>query len=66
VTIHEKGIQPHAEVEISADDESKIRLQQSRSADEDPANDDDKPIPDVQLAAAEEILTGVLAARPTP
>jgi carboxyl-terminal processing protease len=66
VTIHEKGIQPHAEVEISADDEAKIRLQQSRSADEDPANDDGKPIPDLQLAAAEEILTGVLAARTAP
>ena len=62
VTIHEKGIQPHAEVEISADDEARIRLQQSRAADEDPANDDEKPIADVQLAAAEEILTGVLAA----
>ena len=62
VTIHEKGIQPHAEVEISADDEAKIRLQQSRAADEEPANDEEKPIADVQLAAAEEILTGVLAA----
>jgi carboxyl-terminal processing protease len=67
VTIHEKGIQPHAEVEISADDEAKIRLQQSRSAGDEPDDDDKtKPIADAQLAAAEEILTGVLAARPAP
>ncbi len=63
VTIHEKGIQPHAEVEISADDEAKIRLQQSRSAGEEPEEGEDKPIADAQLAAANEILTGVLAAR---
>ena len=65
VTIHEKGIQPHVEVEISADDEARIRLQQSRAADEDPTNDENKPIADVQLAAAEEILNGVLATKAT-
>ena len=65
VTIHEKGIQPHVEVEISADDEARIRLQQSRAADENPTNDEDKPIADVQLAAAEEILNGVLATKAT-
>jgi hypothetical protein len=54
-------------VEISDDDESKIRLQQSRAelnvADDFAERFGFAPIEDVQLAAAEEILTGVLAAR---
>ncbi len=61
VTIHEKGIMPHVELEISADDEANIRVQQSRAGPGGAAEDDFKPIPDVQLAAAEEVLTGVLA-----
>jgi carboxyl-terminal processing protease len=67
VTIHQKGIQPQVEVEISPDDESKIRLQQSRS---DVVSDADfkerfgfERIEDAQLATAEEVLTGVLASR---
>jgi carboxyl-terminal processing protease len=65
--IHEHGVQPQAEVEISDDDESKIRLQQSRAelnvADDFAERFGFAPIEDVQLAAAEEILTGILAAR---
>ena len=67
VTIHEKGIQPQVEVEVSADDESKIRLQQSRPDLTASADFSDrygfKPIEDVQLNAANEVLTGVLAAK---
>jgi carboxyl-terminal processing protease len=67
VTIHEKGIQPHVEVEISADDEGKIRLQQSRPDLTAPVEFNERfgfqQIEDVQLNAAEEVLTGVLAAK---
>jgi carboxyl-terminal processing protease len=63
VTIHEKGILPQAEIEVSVDDESRLRLQQTRADDGDTENPDEKPIPDVQLAAAEEILAGVMAAQ---
>ena len=63
VTIHEKGIMPHVELEISADDEANIRVQQSRGGPGGAVEDDFKPVPDVQLAAAEEVLTGVLATR---
>ncbi len=66
VTIHERGILPHAEVEISPDDEAKIRVQQSQAVGEELPDDTAKPIVDVQLAAAEEILTGVLAIQPAP
>lgn len=65
--IHEHGVIPQAEVEISDDEESKIRLQQSRF--DLPASDEFSerfgfpPIEDVQLRAAEEVLTGVLAVR---
>lgn len=62
VTIHEKGIMPHVEVEVSPDDESQLRVQQLRNDLIVSPEDDFKPIPDVQLAAAEEVLTGVLAA----
>ncbi|MBI2516830.1 MAG: S41 family peptidase [Opitutae bacterium] len=68
ITIHEKGIAPQVEVEINADDEAKLRLQQSRVDLAAPTEFADrfgfKPVEDVQLAAAEEVLTGVLAARP--
>jgi carboxyl-terminal processing protease len=67
ITIHEKGIQPQVEVEVSADDESKIRLQQSRPDLTVPAEFSERfgftRIEDVQLNAATEVLTGVLAAR---
>ncbi len=69
VSIHEKGIQPQVEVEMSADDESKIRLQEARPDLNAPAEFADRfgfqPIEDTQLRAAEEVLTGVLAARTT-
>ena len=67
ITIHEKGIQPHVEVEISADDESKLRLQESRPDLTAPAEFNDRfgfqRIDDPQLDAAREVLTGVLAVR---
>jgi carboxyl-terminal processing protease len=62
VTIHEKGISPQVEVEISADDEVKIRQQQTREDSGVALEDDFKPIADLQLAAAEEVLAGVLVA----
>lgn len=61
ITIHEKGITPHVELEISSEDEAKIRAQLARSGPLDALEADSKPITDVQLAAAEEVLTGVLA-----
>lgn len=67
VTIHEKGIQPHVELEVSADDEGKIRLQQSRPDLTAPVEFNERfgfqQIEDVQLNAAEEVLTGLLAAK---
>jgi len=67
ITIHEKGISPQIEVEISADDDGKIRLQQSRPDLTVPADFSERfgfqRIDDVQLDAAEETLAGVLAAR---
>ena len=67
LTIHEKGIQPHVELEVSADDEAKLRLQQSRADLTATAEFNDrfgfKQIEDVQLNAAEEVLTGVLAVK---
>jgi len=62
ITIHEKGITPHVELEVSPDDEARLRVQQSRSELAGLSEDDFQPITDVQLAAAEEVLTGVLAA----
>lgn len=67
VTLHERGITPHAELEITGDDEAKLRVQQSRAdlsaAAEFAARFDFAPIPDVQRQAAEELLRGVLTAR---
>ena len=67
ITIHEKGIQPQVEIEVSADDENKIRLQQSRRDITTPAEFNEhfgfQRIADVQLDAAEEVLTGVLAGK---
>lgn len=65
--IHEHGVEPQAEVEISEDDASKLRLQQSRSelhlTEDFPERFGFAPIEDVQLEAAEEVLTGLLAVR---
>jgi carboxyl-terminal processing protease len=67
ITIHQKGIRPQVEIEVSADDESKVRLQQSRADLADPAEFNARfgfeRINDVQLDAAEEVLTGLLAAK---
>lgn len=67
ITIHEKGIAPQVELEISADDDDKIRLQQSRHDLTTPADFEERfgfqQIDDAQLTAAEEVLTGVLAQR---
>jgi carboxyl-terminal processing protease len=67
VTIHEKGIQPQVEIEVSADDEAKVRLQQARMDLVNPADFAGRfgfqPIEDVQGEAAREILRGVLAER---
>ena len=67
ITIHEKGIQPQVEIEVSADDEAKVRLQQSRVDLKEPAEFNQRfgfeRSEDVQLDAAEEVLAGVLASR---
>ncbi len=67
ITIHEKGIQPQVELEVSADDESKVRLQQARDDLTAPAEFNERfgfdRIADAQLDAAVEVLAGVLAAR---
>ncbi|MBA4138026.1 MAG: S41 family peptidase [Opitutus sp.] len=68
VTIHEKGIAPHVEIEITADDEARLRVQQSRTDLTAPAEFADRfgfaPVEDSQRTAAEEVLRGVLVARP--
>lgn len=68
ITIHEKGIQPQVEIEMSADDEARLRIQQSRN---DLAGETEfkerfgfAPVEDTQRNAAEEVLRGVLVARP--
>jgi len=65
--IHEHGIEPQVQIEISPDDEAKLRLQQSRADLNGPADFKDRfgfqVIADVQLTAAGEVLNGVLAAR---
>jgi carboxyl-terminal processing protease len=67
VTIHEKGIAPQVEIEISTDDDGKIRLQQSRPDLTAPAEFSERfgfqRIEDAQLDAAREVLAGVLATR---
>jgi carboxyl-terminal processing protease len=67
VTIHEKGIQPHVELEITAEDEARLRIQQSRTDLAAPAEFADRfgfdPVEDVQRQAALEVLRGVLATR---
>lgn len=66
-TIHEIGITPHVEIEMSADDEARLRLQQTRVDLSAPAEFADRfgfsPVEDVQRTAAEEVLRGVLLQR---
>ena len=68
VTIHEKGITPHVELEMTADDESKISLQQTRADLTNPAEFAERfgftPVEDTQRHAAEEVLVGLLALPP--
>jgi carboxyl-terminal processing protease len=68
ITIHEKGIQPQVELEMSADDEARLRIQQSRTDIAEPAEFADRfgfpPVEDTQRNAAEEVLRGVLVVRP--
>lgn len=68
ITIHEKGIQPQVELELSADDEARLRIQQSRTDLVEPAEFADRfgfpPVEDTQRNAAEEILRGVMIVRP--
>jgi carboxyl-terminal processing protease len=65
ITIHERGIAPQVEIQVSSDDEAKIRLQQSRAdltdAKEFAARFGFERIEDMQLQAAREVLVGVLA-----
>jgi carboxyl-terminal processing protease len=65
--IHEHGVEPQAEIEVSEDDDSKLRLQQSRIELNETTDFAERfgfaPIEDVQFRAAEEILTGLLAVR---
>jgi carboxyl-terminal processing protease len=67
ITIHQKGITPQVELEIPADDESKLRLQEARTDVTSPVEFRRQcgfdPIEDRQLDAAEEILAGVVAIR---
>jgi carboxyl-terminal processing protease len=62
ITIHERGIAPHVEVELSPEDEARIRVQQLRPDLTASVEAGFETIADVQLAAAEEVLVGVLAA----
>jgi len=63
ITIHEKGISPSVEIEVSPDDEARLRIQLARPDLAASPEEDFKPITDVQLAAAEEVLAGVLVAK---
>ena len=63
VSIHEKGIEPQVEVVLSADEDSKLRLQRLRSDVTDPREFKERfgfePIEDRQLQAALDVLRGV-------
>ncbi|MEO6003133.1 MAG: S41 family peptidase [Opitutus sp.] len=63
VSIHEKGITPHVEVVMTADEDSKLRVQQTRPDVIDPAEFNERfgfmPIEDRQLQAALDVLRGV-------
>jgi carboxyl-terminal processing protease len=63
VSIHEKGVTPHVEVILSAEEDSKLRVQRTRSDVSDPADFKARfgfdPIQDRQLQAALDVLKGV-------
>jgi carboxyl-terminal processing protease len=63
VSIHEKGITPNVEVIMSADEDSKLRVQQTRADVTDPAEFNERfgftPISDQQLEAAIDVLKGI-------
>jgi carboxyl-terminal processing protease len=63
VSIHEKGITPNVEVIMSADEDSKLRVQQTRSDVTDPHEFSERfgfePIEDRQLQAAVDVLKGI-------
>lgn len=63
VSIHEKGIAPHVEVVLTAEEDDKIRRQQLRSDITDPTEFKErfgfKPIEDRQLEVALDVLKGV-------
>lgn len=67
ITIHERGITPQVELEISAEDEAKLRVQQTRLDLTADAEFQERwgfaRIEDWQLNAAEEVLAGVLVAQ---
>ncbi len=68
ITIHEKGIQPHVELEMSAEDEASLRIQQSRTDITDAKEFSERfgfaPVEDTQRHAALEILRGLLLSTP--
>jgi carboxyl-terminal processing protease len=63
VSIHEKGIEPHVEVVMTPEEDSRLRRQQARSDITDPKEFKDRfgfdPIIDRQLQAALDVLKGV-------
>jgi carboxyl-terminal processing protease len=63
VSIHEKGISPNVEVIMSADEDSKLRVQQTRADVVDPHEFSERfgfdPIEDRQLQAATDVLKGI-------
>lgn len=63
VSIHETGITPHVEVVLSAEEDSKLRVQRTRSDITDPAEFESRfgfaPIEDRQLQAALDVLRGI-------
>lgn len=63
VSIHEKGIEPQVVVVMSPEDDSKLRIQRSRTDIKDPAEFKERfgfePIQDRQLNAALDVLKGV-------
>jgi carboxyl-terminal processing protease len=63
VSIHEKGITPNVEVILTADEDSKLRVQQTRPDITDPKDFNERfgfyPIADEQLQAALDVLKGI-------
>ncbi len=63
MSIHEKGITPNVEVVLTADEDSKLRVQQTRADITDPKEFNERfgftPIVDGQLQAALDVLQGI-------